>query len=218
MLSHILFALVFSNFVRAEGCPGADDEPALSVKTKAGPTLTLCGFEDHEIKAQKGRRAFSEFTVFATAKESADPQRVYSSEGGDTHWARALPGGALELEELWFFADKPHPAIARTFTCDAQGCQASATKCVLTLKKNVFPKSLATLEKRLKKKENVGEDGEDLLDEVWAQALTGDPKALAFYEAEPPAGLDSTLTEVFAGNRVKLNQAKELHCIPAKRP
>ena len=215
----LLFMMILNSVPAfAVGCPGADDEPALSVKTKAGPTLTLCGFEDHEIKAEKGRRAFSEFTIYSTVKEGADPQRVYASEGGDTHWARVVPAGSLELEELWFFADKPHPAIERGIACDDQGCRVAATKCVLILKKNIFPKSLPTLEKRLKSKKPVGEDGEDLLDEVWAQALTGDKKALAFYEGEPPVGLDQTLIEVLSGNRVKLNQAKELHCIPARTP
>lgn len=212
MRAVLLMLTLWSGFVRAEGCPGVDDEPAFTLKTKAGPTLNLCGFEDHEIKAEKGRRAFSEFTVYALPKAGATPEKIFASEGGDTHWARVDDKGTLELEELWFFADRPHPAIERAISCADGACRVAATKCVLLLKRGIFPKSLATLEKRLKNKKPVGEDGEDLLDEVWAAALSGDKKALAFYEAEPAAGLDSTLVEVFNGNRAKLKLAQGLSC------
>jgi hypothetical protein len=188
----------------------------MTVKTKPGPTLILCGFEDHEVRAQKGRRAFSEFQVYAVNRPGAEPVKVYASEGGDTHWAHVTSGQTLEVEELWFFADKPHPAVAREITCTAEGCRLEQQKCVLALKKNMFPKALPTLLRRLKSKKPVGEDAEDLLDEVWAQALSGDAKATAFYDAPVPPELDSTLSEVFAGNLIKIKLARELKCRDVK--
>ena len=202
----------WAHLVAAEGCPGADDEPAMMIKTKPGPTLMLCGFEDHEIRAQQGRRAFSEFQVYAVNAAGAEPVKVYGSEGGDTHWAHVTSGHTLQLEELWFFADKPHAAVAREITCTAEGCRLEKQTCVLALKKNMFPKALPTLSRRLKSKKPVGEDAEDLLDEVWAQALSGDPKATAFYDAPVPPELDSTLSEVFNGNLIKIKLARDLKC------
>ena len=215
-MTSLLLLSIWGALAAAANCPGADDEPALSVKTKAGPTLILCGFEDHEIKAEKGRRAFSEFQVYAVIKDGAEPQKVYASEGGDTHWASVTPDHALLLEELWIFADKPHAAVARPVKCAADGCHVERQTCVLNIKKNIFPKALPTLTRRLKMKKPVGEDAEDLLDEVWAQALTGDPKATAFYDAPVPPELDSTLSEVFAGNLIKLKLARELKCRDVK--
>jgi hypothetical protein len=212
----ILTMILWSHLARAANCPGADDEPALSVKTKAGPTLILCGFEDHEIKAERGRRAFSEFQVYAVPKPDATPEKVYASEGGDTHWASVTPDKTLLLEELWIFADKPHAAIARPIACAASACKVERETCVLNLRKNMFPKSLPTLHRRLKSKKPVGEDAEDLLDEVWAQALTGETKAAEFYDAPVPAELDSTLGEVFAGNLIKLKLARQLKCKDVK--
>jgi hypothetical protein len=192
-----------------QNCPGADDEPAMKVKTAAGPVLVLCGFEDHELKSPKGKQTFSEFTVYAWMPGAKDAQKVFAStEPSDTYWAKASGGKGLELEELWFFDEKPNPAITRSVTCTAQGCQASQPKCVLRLKKNHHPKALADLQKKL---QAPGEQAEDLLDQVWEQALAGDAAAQKFYESKPD-GLDKSLVEEFTGDQQRLVQAKTLKC------
>lgn len=196
----------------AEKCPGADEEPALSVTTKEGPTLILCGFEDHEVQSPQGKRAFSEFTVYFTTNSNKEPRKLFASEVAETFWARPTDGKGLELEEVWFFADQPKPALWRDVTCQAESCTLSEPKCVFQMKPNPFPKALADFELKKKKKE-LTEDGEELLDQIWAQALLGDKPAQAFY-AGTVDGLDENLTEVFDSNKKKLAELKTINCKP----
>lgn len=205
-----LIVMTFSNFAWAEGCPGADSEPAMSVKTEAGPTLSLCGFEDHEVVSPTGKRAFSEFTIYYITATNKEPQKLFSSEVAETFWAKATEGKGLELEEVWFFSEQPKPALWREITCEAEKCSLSEAKCVFAMKPNPFPKALADFENK-KKAKTLEEDGEELLDQIWAQALLGDKAAQAFYQGAT-TGLDENLTEVFESNKKKLADLKSLNC------
>lgn len=180
------------------------------MKTEAGPTLVLCGYEDHEVVSPTGKRAFSEFTVYYSTEAKPEPQKLFSSEVAETFWARADGGKLLELEEVWFFSEQPKPAIRREITCTAEECKVSDAKCVFSMKANPFPKALADFEKKRKTKE-IEDEGEELLDQIWAQALLGDKAAQTFYETEQ-AGLDENLTEVFQSNKKKLRDLKEINC------
>ncbi len=182
----------------------------MSVKTEAGPTLALCGFEDHEVVSPTGKRAFSEFVIYYTTASNKEPQKLFSSEIAETFWAKATEGKGLELEEVWFFSEQPKPAIWREITCDAEKCTLSDAKCVFSMKSNPFPKALAEFEKK-KKAKKLEEDGEELLDQIWAQALLGDKAAQTFYTADAK-GLDENLTEVFDSNKKKLSDLKTLNC------
>ncbi len=196
----------------AEKCPGADEEPALSVTTTAGPTLILCGFEDHEVQSPQGKRAFSEFTVYFTTAANKVPQKLFTSQVAETFWAKALEGKGLELEEVWFFADQPKPALWREISCTADSCSLSLAKCVFQMKSNPFPKALADFKSKKEKKE-LSEDGEELLDQIWAQALLGDSAAQSFYVGTVD-GLDENLSEVFDSNKKKLIELKTINCKP----
>ncbi len=206
----LIIVMFFSASVWAEGCPGQDTEPALSVKTEAGPTLVLCGFEDHEVVSPTGKRAFSEFVIYFTTATNKEPQKLFNSEVAETFWAKGTEGKGLELEEVWFFSEQPKPAIWREITCEAEKCTLSAAKCVFSMKPNPFPKALADFEKK-KKAKTLEEDGEELLDQIWAQALLGDKPAQTFFDGDAK-GLDDNLTEVFDSNKKKLADLKTLNC------
>ncbi|NJL25575.1 MAG: hypothetical protein HC902_10655 [Calothrix sp. SM1_5_4] len=207
-------AVCLSAVSQARTCPGTGDEPLMSVKTKAGPTLVVCGYEDHEVTTPKGKRAFSEFTVGAALDEDKPAEVVFSAGGTDTFWIKSVPGKGFELEELWSFDDTPRPAIWREVTCEAGKCAPSPGKCVLKLKRNPFPKALSALQARLNSK-SPDESDEALMDQVWAQALSGDKEAQAFFERRP-AGFDAALTEAYDSIRGKLREAGELKCQPPK--
>lgn len=206
----LLSLLLLSFFARAEKCPGVDEEPALSVTTSAGPTLILCGFEDHEVQSPQGKRAFSDFTVYFTTASNKEPQKLFTSQVAETFWAKSLEGKGLELEEVWFFADQPKPAIWREATCSADSCTLSPAKCVFQMKANPFPKALTEFEQK-KKKNELTEDGEELLDQIWAQALLGDKPAKTFYSSSIE-GLDENLSEVFDSNKKKLAELQTIDC------
>lgn len=206
----LLSVFCFAFSARAEKCPGVDEEPALSVTTTAGPTLILCGFEDHEVQSPQGKRAFSDFTVYFTTANNKEPQKLFSSQVAETFWAKTVEGKGLELEEVWFFADQPKPALWREIGCASDACTLSPAKCVFSMKSNPFPKALSTFEK--KKKENqLSEEGEELLDQIWAQALLGDKPAQTFY-AGSIEGLDENLSEVFDSNKNKLAELRTIDC------
>lgn len=202
--------LILSIPAWAEKCPGADEEPSLSVKTEAGPTLILCGFEDHEVTTPKGKRAFSEFTIYYTTASNKEPQKLYTSELAEVFWAKPNEGKGVELEEVWFLSEQPKPALFREVTCTAESCTLGAVKCVFQMKANPFPKALTEFADK-KKKNELAEEGEELLDQIWAQALLGDKPAQTFYDGASE-GLDENLTEVFASNKKKLADLKTINC------
>lgn len=213
-MKRLLFTAIvlFAARAHSEVCPGADDEPALKVKTAAGPSIVVCGQEDRELEGEAGRakdkKTFSEFTVYSWLKDAKEPSRVFSSENTDTYWAKPVANKSLELEELWFFDEKPQPAIARSVTCTATACEISAPKCVFKMKRNRYPKALAEMKKLGK---TPSERGEELLEQIWAQALTGDKAAQDFF-AHPPMNLNEELAEDFGIFKLKLQQAKDLKC------
>jgi hypothetical protein len=204
-------------------CPGEDTEPAMSVKLKNGTTLFICGFEDREVPGTKGKRAFSDFGVFyelAAKEEPGDRPdaemkpispsaptafeslKAFTSDPNETYWVKEIPGKGLEIEELWFFSDRPTPALKQEITCNADACNASAQKCVLKMKSNPFPKALVEFKRRLAAK-TLKDDGEELIDQIFAQAFLGDRAAKDFY-VSPPANLDPALVEAFTTNQKKL--------------
>jgi hypothetical protein len=192
-------------------CPSGDDPP-LTVTTKAGPVLSVCGFEDREVSSPKNKRAFMEFTVHYTAPNKPEPQKLFTADLADTYWVRVLDRGrGLELEELWFFSEKPQPALSRTITCEGESCKLSPARCIFKIKPNSYPKALAKLEEE-RKKGKFDEDGEELLDQIFAQALTGDEKAKAFYAAKMLDGFDEAMIEAFTANQKKIQEIKELKC------
>jgi len=194
----------------SEICPKAGDEPAMKIKTEAGPDIFLCGFEDHEVVSPTGRRAFSDFVITYSTASQPIPKKLFSSQTAETFWVKSAEGKGLELEEVWFFAEQPKPAIWREITCTADECKVSEAKCIFSMKPNPFPKALKEFEKK-KKASQLAEEGEELLDQIWAQALLGDRAAQAFYQA-PAQGLDENLTEVFESNKAKLADLKTINC------
>jgi hypothetical protein len=206
-MKSVLFGLLIicAHAAWAQSCPGADDEPAMKIKTTAGPTLVVCGFEDHDSPAPKGSLAFSDFTVYASGGGIKQDTKIFASEPSETYWVKSDSKG-LQLEQLWFFSDKPQPALRRRVDCTAESCALSSATCILKLKRNPYPKALARF-----KKGALGDDGEDILDQIWAQALAGDAAAVKFY-ASKPADLEPGLSEVFDTNQKKLQDAKELKC------
>jgi len=135
-------------------------------------------------------------------------KKIFSGEASDTYWIQTLPKKGLQLEELWFFAEEPKAAISSEITCVADDCKRGEEKCVFKMKKNPFPKALAAFKKK-SSSGIIGEDGEELLDQIFAQAITGDKAAKEFYSGDG-AGLDPALTEIFKSNKEKL----KLSCKP----
>lgn len=197
--------------VHSDPCPKPGDEPVLAVKTEAGPEIQLCGFEDHEVVSPTGKRAFSEFTVNYVTPTNKTPQKLFVSELAETFWAKPVEGKGLELEEVWFFSEQPRAAIWREITCEAESCKMSDAKCVFQMKNNPFPKALSEFQKKRKNAKDLEEEGEELLDQIWAQALLGDTAAQAFYLTDA-TGLDENLSEVFASNKKKLADLKNINC------
>jgi hypothetical protein len=191
-------------------CPRAGDEPAIRIKTEAGPEIYVCGFEDHEVVSPTGKRAFSDFVVTYSTHAQSKPQKLFGSQAAETFWLKSSDGKNLELEEVWFFAEQPKPAIWREIVCTAETCSVSNPKCVFSMKSNPFPKALKDFEKK-KKAGQLEEVGEELLDQIWAQALLGDQSAQTFYQSSV-GGLDPNLTEVFESNKSKLNDLKSINC------
>ena len=183
-------------------CPGEDAEPAILLKTKAGPSLFVCGFEDRDVSVGKDKRAFSEFTIYSTLPDKPETVKVFTSEGGETYWLKQNPANGFEIQELWFFSDKPQPAFRMEVRCTATECVKTESKCILKMKQNPFPKALAEFHKRAAQGK-LEEDGEDLIDQIFAQAFTGDKAAKDFY-AKKPADLDSELEEAYLTNQKKL--------------
>jgi hypothetical protein len=191
-------------------CPKPGDEPVMKIKTEAGAELFVCGFEDHEVISPTGKRAFSDFVVTYSTAAQPKPQKLFGSQVAETFWVKAVEGKGLELEEVWFFAEQPKPAIWREIVCSAEACTVSDAKCVFSMKANPFPKALKEFEKK-KRDNKLSEEGEELLDQIWAQALLGDLSAQLFYQ-NASAGLDENLTEVFESNRAKLADLKNINC------
>lgn len=212
-MRELIFSFIILFWVgpaRATVCPSGDDAN-FEFKTKAGPVISVCGFEDREIKSPKGKRPFTEFSIYYTSTKVTQPEKIFSSEMSDTYWIQPKGESSLEIEELWFFANKPQGALARQVTCSAETCTVSGARCIFKIKANSYPKALAKFEAE-KKKGKFDEDGEELLDQIFAQALTGDAKALQFYEKAPPDGLDAAMAEAFQTNHKKLGEIKELKC------
>lgn len=205
-----IFVAILSTPLMAQTCLSGDDDPALKVKASNGVVLIVCGFEDREVKSTKGKRAFADFTIYATIPNVKEPVKIFSSGASETFWIKAVEGKGLELEELWFFSEQPKAALWQEITCTAEACKPSAAKCVFKMKPNTFPKALGEFEKRRAGK-TLNEDGEELLDQIWAQALTGDKKSQSFYEG-PAEGLDESLAEVFLSNKKKLAELQALKC------
>lgn len=205
----LCLALVIFGSISAFGqtCPGAEDDAALAMLTKAGPSLFLCGFEDHETNSPNGQRTFGDFTVYINTPKLKAPEVVYTSEIGSLFWVKPEDNG-MEMTELWFFSDDPVPAIVSHLVCEAETCKVTAAKCILDLKKNPYPKALP---KYLKDIKNIGNEGEDLLDQIFAQALAGDKAALKFYQ-KAPKGMDTRLTDVYESDQHKLKVAHQLKC------
>jgi hypothetical protein len=198
----ILLLLPFQ--VHAQNCPSDDSEAAVTVKTKAGPTVFVCGFEDREVPRQKGKRAFSDFDVYFKSEKNPTATKIFTAEEDETYWVSAQAEKGVQLEELWFFNDKPQSALHREITCTAETCTLSAEKCVFKMKSNPFPKALAQFQSKAKEGK-LQDNGEELLDQIFAQAIKGDKAAKDFY-ASKPSGLDKALTEVFETNHKKLKQ------------
>jgi hypothetical protein len=209
----ILFSLLlFTVSLKAWSavCPNGD-EPSLTVTAKTGANLFLCGFEDHEVDSPKTKRAFTEFTVYYIANKQTEPRKLFASDIADTYWVRILEGKGMELEELWFFSEKPQAALSRVIACDGDTCELSPARCIFNIKPNSYPKALTKLEEE-RRKGRFDEDGEELLDQVFAQALTGDEKAKAFYATKAPGGFDEAMKEAFSANQKKIREIKELKC------
>lgn len=197
-----IVSLLLSLPAMAQNCPGDDNEPAVSVKTQAGPTLILCGFEDREVKSPKGKRAFSAFTVYAFIAEGKAPEKVFTGDDTETYWARANPMKGIDLEELWFFSeDKPTAGFGRTITCTTELCTLSEPKCLFK-KPNPFPKALVQFRKQAEA-HKLDDDGEELVDQIFAHALSGNKEAKEFY-ATAPTNFPKDVAEAWAANKKKL--------------
>lgn len=133
---------------------------------------------------------------------SFDSLKAFSSDPNETYWVKAVPNKGLEIEELWFFTEKPTPAFRQEITCTKDACAAGAPKCILKMKPNPFPKALRDFKRRLAAG-TLKDDGEELLDQIFAQAFTGNKEAKEFYAAAP-AKLDPELSETFTANQKKL--------------
>lgn len=131
-----------------------------------------------------------------------DSLKAFASDPNETYWLKAVPGKGLEMEELWFFSEKPTPALKQEITCTAEACMPSAQKCILKMKPNSFPKALPEFRKRAAAG-TLKDDGEELIDQIFAQAFLGDRAAKGFYAAQP-ANLDPSLVESFTANKKKL--------------
>ncbi len=134
---------------------------------------------------------------------SFDSLKAFTSNPNETYWVKPLGDRGLEVEELWFFTEKPTPALKQEITCENNVCSASAPKCILKMKPNPFPKALAEF-KRRSAANSLKDDGEELLDQIFAQAFLGNKEAKDFY-ANPPAKLDPALNEAFMANQKKLS-------------
>jgi hypothetical protein len=143
---------------------------------------------------------FADFAVYATPDKT--PVKVFDAEDDETYYVRVNGERGLEIEELWFFNDKPVPGTRREITCVGDLCTASDPKCIYKAKKNAFPKAVATFNKKMKEGK-LKDHGEELLDQIFAQSLSGDKAAKAFYE-KPPEGLTPDLVEVLEANKKKL--------------
>ncbi len=150
-------------------------------------------------KPAKGAPPNSAAAVPATVFDSL---KAFASTPNETYWIKQIPGKGLELEELWFFSEKPTPALRQEITCTADTCSASPQKCILKMKANSFPKALPEFRKR-SAAGSLKDDGEELIDQIFAQAFLGDAAAIEFYKAQP-ANLDPALIEAFTTNKKKL--------------
>lgn len=211
MFRAFLFLTIAISFcAHAESCLDGDDDPALKVKTDSGHSLVVCGFEDHDVKTTEGKRAFADFTVYSVRTKDKKSSKVFESGASETFWIKPVKNKGLELEELWFFSEEPKPALWQEILCDDSGCKLSQAKCVFKMKPNSFPRALSEFEKA-RKAGDLSDDGEELLDQIWAQALTGDKAAQKFYNGKQ-TGLDESLMEVFESNKKKLRDLEALKC------
>lgn len=215
MLIRLIFIsiLLFATRANAQACPGADDEPALSVKSAAGITLLVCGREDREEESSRSKVAFESFSVYAWAPGGKESRKLYSSESSETHFFSVIPDKGFLVEEMWELIDKPQPFYQREVSCSGPtlaDCQITASKCALKIKKNAYPLAL----KKLRGKGKLaGDEAEDLIDQILVQALTGDKSAAQFF-AEVPTSMSADLKETFEENKKRLQEARKLNCLP----
>jgi len=180
----------------------AKDEPGDSAHSElkpVSPTAPPVAGSGVPAGAVKGAPPNSAAHAVPTPFESL---KAFASDPNETYWVKEVPGKGLEIEELWFFSERPTPALKQEITCTADACTATAQKCMLKMKPNPFPKALAEFKKRMAAS-TLKDDGEELIDQIFAQAFLGDRAAKDFY-ATPPANLDPALAEAFTTNQKKL--------------
>lgn len=194
MLKRALFIVVLLLSVRlhAQECPGEDNEPALKHKTAAGPELILCGNAGED-------GTYTDFKVYAWPAGAKQGTEVFASDVDVLYTVSK----DMKIVEQWTIGESLAPAVERGITCTKDKCQVAAPKCAWKMKKNPFPKALAALKKGAK-----DEEGEDLLDQVLAQAIGGDKAALEFF-AHPPK-FDASLADSFAHDKQNLELARKL--------
>ena len=207
MKAAVFLFLIQYNFAWGAPCPSEDAEPALQVKTSIGAILELCGFEDHEASGSKGDRAFSDFSIFLRSGKDKIPQKIFESQEAETYWVRVKNKDILEIDELWFFSETPDVGLRQEISCSTSDkCEVTAPKCIYSSKKALFPKAVKNFLRKMREGK-LKDDGEEALDQIFAQALVGDKDAKKFFE-KAPAGLPKDLQDIYDSNKKKLSLCK----------
>lgn len=192
-------------------CPNSAEAPKLSVRSQ-GITLLVCGNEE-QTTTPKGKLHMSEFSIHSVDAKKITKE-IFVASALDHYWVSKTKN-SIVLEELWWIKNNFVPALNSTIACKKGSCSQSLEKCVLKVTKNLFPNSLAQLEKRVRTEKFEGEPYLDtMIGEVFAQGLGGDRKAQDFFLQENrPEWLDGANSEEWDSDHNMLERAQKLGCL-----
>jgi hypothetical protein len=199
-------------------CPSewaGNPEPVVKITQKGMPTLLVCSERDFERQKTGAEKIeLSLFKVLALTSRGAKPEVFFDSKNENEVY-RIIPLEAgVQISEQYEFRSKRIPLLSFSVKCTEAGCRRGRKGCVIPERaKNPHPKALNEWKKRIDEVEKADVTGEtpldELVDQLFEQALTGDLKAyLSFDRADTPEKLPRDAKKLYLAHQKALKRAK----------
>jgi hypothetical protein len=181
-------------------CPDSSHTELLTVQASPESKLRVCGYALTERTPPPGKIALAGFRVY----REGDPKPVFAADAElDNYYASVTADKKLLLEELFWFKDF-EPLIAITIQCTGTQCTQSKPTCALKLPANPYPNAMDDLRAPVLENQ-IGRAG--------IQALSGDPKALRFFDhADHGLILDGAVGLTYQTARENIQKARAAGC------
>lgn len=178
-----LFLLLTCSQLCAQTCPGSEEiEANLSLKYHGEKRLFLCGFEDKLQKPPKGKKQFSNFSIYFEGETGAS-SKILSVRAVDNYWITLnQKKKLLDLEELVWAADQYIPIFKSKVKCGKEGCIKTADICAVPYGKMRNPDIVKQIDKKLRGKfTKISQSIGMMVQMALAEALAGNKTAIEFF-------------------------------------